>query len=136
MSKMTTLPVDLRLQSFRNLLEVASQDESVTGSESKVLDRIARRWGLTEEDASRASLLPANGKAEQSDPLIRFDELCELVELALADNVLDEREASFCRLVAVGLGFPAEHVDRIVLNLVRESGRVSREDLAAKLAVS
>jgi hypothetical protein len=58
------------------------------------------------------------------------------VELALADNVLDEREASFCRLVAVGLGFPAEHVDRIVLNLVRESGRVSREELAAKLAVS
>ena len=90
MSKMTTLPVDLRLQSYRNLLEVASQDQSVTGSESKVLDRIARRWGLTEEDASRASLLPANGKAEQSDPLIRFDELCELVELALADNVLDE----------------------------------------------
>ena len=136
MSKMTTLPVDLRLQSYRNLLEVASQDQSVTGSESKVLDRIARRWGLTEDDASRASLLPANGKESQSDPLIRFDELCELVELALADNVLDEREASFCRLVAVGLGFPAEFIDRIVLNLVRESGRVSREELAAKLAVS
>ena len=136
MSKMTTLPVDLRLQSFRNLLEVASRDESVTGGEAKILDRIARRWGLTEEDASRASLLPANGKESQADPLIRFDELCELVELALADNVLDEREASFCRLVAVGLGFPAEFIDRIVLNLVRESGRVSREELAAKLAVS
>ena len=136
MSKMTTLPVELRLQSFRNLLEVASQDQSVTGSESKILDRIARRWGLTEEDASRASLLPANGKETQSDPLIRFDELCELVELALADNVLDEREASFCRLVAVGLGFPAGHVDRIVLNLVRDSGRMFREELAAKLAVS
>lgn len=135
MSKMTTLPVELRLQSFRNLLEVASRDESVTGGEAKILDRIARRWGLTEDDATRASLLPPGGCAGGADPLARFDELCELVELALADNVLDEREASFCRLVAVGLGFPAEFIDRIVLNLVRESGRVSREELAAKLAV-
>ena len=133
---MTTLPVELRLQSFRNLLEVASTDESVTGGEAKILDRIARRWGLTEEDATRASLLPPGGGAGVADPLIRFDELCELVELALADNVLDEREASFCRLVAVGLGFPAEFIDRIVLNLVRESGRLPREELAAKLAVA
>jgi len=91
---------------LHNLAALAKADGHVDERELSFIIAVGKKNGLTEQevrklvagDANYEAVLPTNDSE-------RFDQIFDLVDMMLADGVVDETEMDFCVLMAEKLGF-------------------------------
>ena len=98
-----------------NLSALAKIDGHVDPNEINFIISIGQKHGLKADDVRH---LIAN--AEKSEPQLptndseRFDQIYDLVEMMLADGIVDESEMEFCINMAARLGFKKSIVGVLV----------------------
>ncbi|MBC5992567.1 tellurite resistance TerB family protein [Pontibacter cellulosilyticus] len=98
-----------------NLGALAKIDGHVDPNEMNFIISIGKKHGMKADDVRH---LISN--AEKSDPQLptndseRFDQIYDLVEMMLADGIVDESEMEFCISMAARLGFKKSIVGVLV----------------------
>jgi uncharacterized tellurite resistance protein B-like protein len=105
-----------RLKShISNLGALAKVDGHLDPSEMKFIIAIGQKHGLKPDDV-RELLSDVKIKAPQlpTNDSERFDQIYDLVEMMLADGIVDESEMDFCINMAAKLGFKKSIVGVLV----------------------
>ncbi|WP_187261972.1 tellurite resistance TerB family protein [Pontibacter beigongshangensis] len=96
-----------RLKShIKNLGALAKVDGHVDPDEMNYIVAIGTRHGLKAHDVKQ--ILSNLDRIEVKPPANdteRFDQIYDLVEMMLADGIIDEKEMEFCTSMALKLGF-------------------------------
>jgi len=89
-----------------NLAALAKVDGHVDSTEMNFIVQIGQKQGLKAEDVKSliASASSMNFELPKTDS-DRFDQIFDLVEMMLADGVVDDNEMDFCIDMATRLGF-------------------------------
>jgi uncharacterized tellurite resistance protein B-like protein len=95
-----------RKSHLRNLVALAKLDGFISKEEFSFLLKVGDRAGVTSDEVKKMMLRTTTIKVSKPDNNIdRFDLLYDLLEMTLADGVMDENEIDFCIDMAVRLGF-------------------------------
>ena len=89
-----------------NLGALAKVDGHIDSTELKYIITIGQKNGMKPEEVK--SLIANSGKIKLLLPendSDRFDQIYDLVEMMLADGIVDDNEMDFCIEMAVKLGF-------------------------------
>lgn len=96
---------------FRNLILIARFDGKVMDSEKKLLQTIANKLSLTQEQVSEIinhpeqyPVIPPYSREE------RYERFIQLIEMALIDGVMSAEEEKYISQLGVSLGFSSETV--------------------------
>lgn len=99
----------------RNLIKMAMADGNIDETEMAFLYRIAKRYGLSNEEVQHVidnpndyPFTPPSTKQE------RYEQIINLCHMVLADGIIDENELVYSNKFAVGLGFPIEKASKVV----------------------
>ncbi len=99
---------------FANIVKLALADDVVTDGEQKLLDRLARRLKISEEEMKEIfknpDKYPMNPPVNYDD---RIERLFNLAKMIFADDEAVGEEAAVLRKVATGLGFPLDNVEKV-----------------------
>lgn len=113
----------------KNLIKMASADGHVDGSELEFLNKIARKFGVDQDEVQHIidnpdqySFTPPATKEE------RHAQLLNLTLMMLADNVIDDNEMKIMKKFAVGLGYPFGKVDRLIQKAIELAKQDIDED--------
>ena len=116
---------------FLNLVLLARVDGTVSGQENQLLQRVARRLSLTDEQIAEILENP------QDYPMIppvsreeRYERFIQLIQLLVADGQSDREEEAMVKKLGVALGFTADKIDEkfpIILEHLRKG--MTREDV-------
>lgn len=97
---------------FRNLVLLARIDGNVSIQESQLLQRIARRLSITDEQVQEIfdhpedyPMIPPVSREE------RYERFVQLIQLLVADGNADKKEENLVRKLGVALGFTPERID-------------------------
>jgi len=105
-----------RLKShITNLGALAKIDGHLDPTEMQFIESIGRKNGMRPREVR--DLLTNVGKVEPQLPTNdsdRFDQIYDLVEMMLADGIVDEAEMEFCINMAARLGFKGSTVGVLV----------------------
>ncbi|MFD2247218.1 TerB family tellurite resistance protein [Pontibacter ruber] len=91
---------------IKNLGALAKVDGHVDSTEMNFIISIGRKHGMKPDDVR--NLLSSSSKITPQMPTNdseRFDQIYDLVEMMLADGIVDENEMDFCINMATKLGF-------------------------------
>jgi len=98
-----------------NLVALAKVDGHLDSSEIDFIISIGTRHGMRAREVK--DLLSSSQKVEPNLPdndSDRFDQIYDLVEMMLADGIVDEHEMDFCIQMAARLGFKKSIVGVLV----------------------
>lgn len=97
---------------FRNLVLLARIDGSVSSLEQQLLNKVARRISLTDEQVTEICnnpddypMIPPTTREE------RYERFIQLIQLIVADGVIDQKEVKLVKHLGVALGFTPERID-------------------------
>jgi len=120
---------------FRNLVMLARIDGSIANEEQGLLNRIANRLSLTEEqvkeicnDSNNYPMIPPVTREE------RYERFIQLVKMICVDGKVEPAEDHLARKFAVALGFTDERLAEkypIILELCKQG--ISREEILEKI---
>lgn len=120
---------------FRNLVMLARIDGSVSNLEQQLLNRIARRISLTDEQVTEICThpedYPITPPATREE---RYERFIQLIQLIIADGVVDANEVKLVKSLGVALGFTPAKIDEkfpIILEHLRKG--MTREEVFATL---
>ncbi|MCC9165765.1 TerB family tellurite resistance protein [Pontibacter harenae] len=121
-----------RLKShITNLGALAKVDGHVDQQEMEFIVAIGQKHGMKKSDVQ--SLLANSETIEPQMPandMERFDQIYDLVEMMLADGIVDENEMAFCVTMATKLGFDTSIVGVLVRKiLMGVKDGLSRENI-------
>ena len=116
---------------FRNLVLLARIDGNVSNLEQQLLNRIARRLSLTEEQVTEICTNP------DDYPMIppatreeRYERFIQLIQLAIADGAVDKNEIALVKKLGVALGFtPAKIEEKFPLILEHLRKGMTRDEV-------
>ncbi len=102
------------LSHFANIVKLALVDEVITKEEQELIDRLAKRLGIEKDEYKKImkdpDIYPIN-------PPICYDERIErlynLTRIIFIDGEIIGDEVDLLQRLAIGLGFPAEKVEKI-----------------------
>ncbi|MDU0372758.1 TerB family tellurite resistance protein [Hymenobacter endophyticus] len=101
-----------------NLVALAKADGHMDEREMSFIMAVGKRGGLRTEEvrsimgnSSAINLLIPDNDSE------RFDQIFDLVDMMLADGIVDDTEINFCVDMAEKLGFRKEVVTRLVRHI-------------------
>ncbi len=116
---------------FRNLVMLARIDGSVSNLEQQLLNRVARRISLTDEQVAEICnnpddypMIPPATREE------RYERFIQLIQLIIADGVVDANEVKLVKSLGVALGFTPAKIDEkfpIILEHLRKG--MTREEV-------
>ena len=114
-----------------NLGVLARIDGHLDSSELNYIITVGQKNGLKADDVRS---LIANGEKAQfhlpENDSERFDQLYDLVEMMLADGIVDDNEMEFCMMMAGNLGFRKDVVGVLVRKITMGvKDGFSREDI-------
>ncbi len=96
---------------FRNLIMLARIDGKLSTEEKGLLDRIARRLSLTDEqvkevldDANSYPMIPPVSRVE------RYERLIQLTQMIFVDGNIDPKEEVLIHRYGIALGFTEERL--------------------------
>lgn len=105
---------------FRNLVMVAKADGVIDDGEMKLLKRIAKRIGVSEDQFEAILKNPEDYSINPPENKIeRNERLYHLVQMVLADNDIEFSEVNKVRKYAVALGYPVDKADDISIKATR-----------------
>lgn len=97
---------------FRNLLMLARIDGTVSPEETRLLQRIAQRLSLTEEQVQEIvdnpqdyPTIPPASREE------RYERFIQLIQLLTVDGHSDQKEERFVKQLGIQLGFTPERIE-------------------------
>lgn len=100
---------------FASIVTLASVDGEINPEEEKVLQRLARKLDINEEDYAKILKNPAGFPMNPPNTRDkRLERLYDLLTVIYADHVMDEQEAFLLKRFAIGLGFSTEDSDKII----------------------
>jgi uncharacterized membrane protein YebE (DUF533 family) len=116
---------------IKNLGALAKVDGHVDSSEMNFIISIGRKHGMKPDDVrhllSNVSKIPPQLPSNDSE---RFDQIYDLVEMMLADGIVDENEMDFCISMATKLGFNKTIVGVLVRKIsIGVKDGLSREEI-------
>lgn len=116
---------------FLNLVLLARVDGSISGHENQLLQRVARRLSLTDEQVTEIldnpedyPMIPPVGREE------RYERFIQLIQLLVADGQADRQEELLVKKLGVALGFTTDKIDEkfpIILEHLRKG--MTRQDV-------
>ncbi|QTV04844.1 tellurite resistance TerB family protein [Faecalibacter bovis] len=119
-----------KLSHISNLVYLASIDGHLDKRELDIINKIAQKLRLTNEDMERIFFRPNSVKfVIPIDNKEKVKQLSELVMLMLSDSNIDDRELLFCRAVADKLGFKDIIIDEILRIIFEGSAKEEDPDL-------
>lgn len=96
---------------FRNLVLLARLDGIIAKKEKEMLDRMARRLSLTEEQVqeilSNPTSYPVVPPVSREE---RYERLVALVEMAISDGAIEANEKDLLQRLGIALGFTSERL--------------------------
>ncbi len=120
---------------FRNLILIARFDGKVMDSEKKLLQNIAGKLSLTNEQVSEIidnpeqyQVIPPHSREE------RYERFIQLIEMALVDGVMSHEEEKLINKLGVSLGFSSETVtekSKVIIEKVKSG--VKRDQILSGL---
>lgn len=97
---------------YRNLVLLARIDGNVSNLEQQLLNRIARRLSLTNEQVAEICnnpddypMIPPATREE------RYERFIQLIQLIIADGVVDKNEIVLVKKLGVALGFTPTKIE-------------------------
>ena len=97
---------------FRNLVLLSRLDGEVTASEEKLLNKIAQRLSLTDEQVKEIKNNPENYHSiPPYDMEERVSRLIHFFQVAMDDDIITESEKNAINKCAVSLGFSMEYMN-------------------------
>lgn len=122
---------------FRNLVLLARVDGVISPLENQLLQRIARRLSLTDEQVADICANPSEYPTiPPVDREERYERFIQLIQLLVVDGISDKKEEAMVRSLGIELGFSTEKIDEkfpIILEHVRK-GMTREEVLRAVMA--
>ncbi len=116
---------------FLNLVMLARVDGTVSWQENQLLQRVARKLSLTDEQVEEIFTHP------EDYPMIppvtreeRYERFIQLIQLLVADGQSDRQEEKLVKRLGVALGFTPEKIDEkfpIILEHLRKG--MTRDDV-------
>ncbi|MCF6278838.1 MAG: TerB family tellurite resistance protein [Flavobacteriaceae bacterium] len=100
---------------FANIVKLALADDIITEGEQRLLDRMARRLEISEDEYKN---ILKNPEKYPTNPPVDYDKRIErlynLTKMIFVDNEVVGNEASVMRKIAIGLGFPTDNAEKVV----------------------
>lgn len=99
---------------FANIVKLALADEIITDGEQKLLDKMARRLNIS--DNEQKEILKNPDKYPMNPPVDydrRIERLYNLTQMIFADDEATGEEAKVLNKIVVGLGFNDENAEMI-----------------------
>ena len=97
---------------FRNLVLLARVDGTISQKERQLLNRVARRLSLTEEQVAEIIDNPLDYPAiPPATREERYERFIQLIQLLIADGHSDREEEKLVRKLGVELGFTPQRID-------------------------
>ncbi|MCF6348770.1 MAG: TerB family tellurite resistance protein [Flavobacteriaceae bacterium] len=99
---------------FASIVKLAIADEIITDGEQQLLDRLAKRLHISEEDYKK---IFKNPEEYPINPPVSYDERIErlynLTKMIYADKEVSKEEVSVLKRIVVGLGFPQDNAEKV-----------------------
>ncbi len=99
---------------FASIVKLAMADEIITEGEQQLLERLAKRLEISEEEYK---MIVKNPEKHPINPPVSYDarieRLYNLTQMIFADDEVSKEEVSVLQRVAVGLGFPQDNVEKV-----------------------
>jgi len=121
---------------FASIVKLALADDVITEGEQQLLERLAKRLNIGEEDYKK---IVANPDKHPINPPVSYDarieRLYNLTKMIYADDEASKEEVSVLRKVVIGLGFPQDNAEKVgdeALHLVMNDNELDDFTLAIK----
>jgi hypothetical protein len=104
---------------FVNLVSMAKADDIITCDELELLQWIGKNMGFTDYEID--TLIKTTDKSEYSPPYElskRFDQVYQIVTMAMVDKVIDNREMRLAASFAGKLGFSENEIPTLLAMLI------------------
>jgi hypothetical protein len=105
----------VRKEHYIQLVNVAKVDGKIAESELELLHKEGRKFGLTDPEIDK--LIKTGDPHNYNPPYSlreKFDELCEIAEMILADDKITENEKKLMKKYAIAAGFTDHAIDKII----------------------
>ncbi len=133
------LSLDQKRSHLRNLASLAMKDGKLAQNEKRLLEMLAREWGLSQKDASIIGAKPDELTfVIPDDRDVRFRILYDFVEMMIIDGEMKIVEKQICEAMTERLGLPQTAV-RTIIDGILDGNRMQtdsdeiRERLRRKL---
>jgi hypothetical protein len=105
----------VRKEHYIQLVNVAKVDGNISKTELELLHKEGRKFGLTDPEIDK---LINTGDLHHYNPPYslreKFDELCEIAEMILADDIVTENEKKLMKKYGIAAGFNDHTIDKII----------------------
>ena len=111
---------------FANLVRLALVDGDIKNSEQKLMNRLAKGLGITQEEYK--DILKNHHKYPMEPPVSyndRIERLYNLTNMILIDNEISKKQVFLLQRIAIGLGFLKNSIKKVNYEAIRS---VSNED--------
>ena len=106
---------------LKSLLALAAADGKVEKTEILAIAAICSREGITESELKRCLENPESiPYVKPTDDNTKIQYLKDMVGLMMVDGNINDNEMSLCKLTAELLGFRAEVIDAMILDIIVE----------------
>lgn len=118
------------LAHFAAMAKLAAVDGEVNPNEKAVLDKLANKLNISEQEYKEVMKKPNRYPIEpQNDAEKRLERLYDLFRMIFADHDVDDEEMVLLKKYAIGIGFPVEKVDKLIeASVAIFTGRIPFED--------
>lgn len=100
---------------IKNLLEIAIVDGHFDTTEQDLLNKLAKRHGVSKKQLKEIRKNPSEIPFEvPKDSKVKFHQLFELIQMMVIDKYIDSEEVKLCGLFAKKFGYNPERVDELV----------------------
>ena len=107
------------IEYFVHLVRIALADDVITENEMELLHRIGKKLGFTEPEID--NLIETTGKSDYIPPyelFKRFEQIYDIVRMALADGVIDKNEMILASGFASKSGFKESEIPHLLVILI------------------
>jgi len=99
---------------FASIVKLAMADDVITEGEQNLLERLAKRLNINQEDYKK---ITENPDKHPINPPVSYDarieRLYNLTCMVFADGEVSKEEVSIMQRIVTGLGFPQDNVGKV-----------------------
>ena len=129
--------VNYKKQHLKNLVAIAYADGELHPSERSLLYTVGEKYGL--KGWQIAKIIENQGPLEvevPEDVSQRLDQIYDLVNMMLADDIIEKSEMRLCEHVTVSYGFKKELIKTILLLINKGKSSLKDWNLFKKQAIA
>jgi hypothetical protein len=107
------------IEYFIHVVRVAKADDVITDSEMNLLHQLGKKMGYTEPEID--TMILTTNKSDYIPPYEleqRFEQLYGIVQMTLADGVIDKNEMRIASSFAIKSGFSENEIPRLLVLLI------------------